>query len=345
MTRTRIASRAIRTLLLCGVANLALAPTPAAATACADLEAAKKATYGFRPSQLTPEAKEAKLRELDAFWARVKARGPDGITCLQSMIAADTIDGYFAMNAAALLARLDCSPAGLAAVELGLSRTDLDEIDIAQYVRLVVGLGREGRDVEMLARRYLRHPNVDTRVAQHGGMLLDRDGGGVIMYGSLPPAVADRHLIAALKLPEPHARATAAKLLAVSLSAPALTALKTFPWKTLPARDQDVIEYFVRRGVRREQAGAATKSRQEILAALARIPNYDDTFWGFAADKEMAASAVRRLKAGDLDALRDARRRSITGVSDEALAEYFAISRIMVGVVNRLDLYKDLRAP
>ena len=52
-----------------------------------------------------------------------------------------------------------------------------------------------------------------------------------------------------------------------------------------------------------------------------------------------------RLEAGDLESLREARRRSITGVSDEALAEYFAITRVMLGWVNRLDLYRDLRKP
>jgi hypothetical protein len=57
------------------------------------------------------------------------------------------------------------------------------------------------------------------------------------------------------------------------------------------------------------------------------------------------AGGVRSLQARDLGSLRDARRRSITGVSDEALGEYFAITEVIVGVINRLDLYRNLRRP
>jgi hypothetical protein len=317
---------------------------PAAAAPCGDLAAAKQGTYGFRPSQLSPQAKDAKLRELDTFWDRVKAGGPNGVDCLRAMIRADSSDGYFALNASMLLASLDRSPDSLAAVEVGLARTNLDEVDVASYVRMVIGLIHANRDVEKLAEKYLRHPRVDTRVAQHGGMLLDRDGGGIIMYGSLPPATADRYLAASLRLPEPYARATAAKLLALSLSEPALRALKAFPWKGLGKDDRGIIEDFVlRQSPTASKPG--TKTRQEVLAAAARVPNYREGFWGFASNKDLEASAVLRLEAGDLESLREARRRSITGVSDEALGEYFAITRVMLGLVNRLDLYRDLRRP
>ncbi|HEU5263769.1 MAG TPA: hypothetical protein VFU34_03970 [Gaiellaceae bacterium] len=82
-----------------------------------------------------------------------------------------------------------------------------------------------------------------------------------------------------------------------------------------------------------------------MLAALTRIPKYDTDFWGFASDKELMASGISRLEAGNLKILRDARRRSITGISDDALAEYFALTEVLVGVINRLDLYRDLRRP
>jgi len=310
--------------------------TPGAAATCDDLEAAKRTTYGFRPSQLSEEERKAKIRTLDAFWASVKARGPEGVVCLRSMINADSSDGYFAFNAASLLASLDRSPDSLTAIEVGLARTNLDDIDVAAYIRMVVGLIHAQRNIENLGQKYLRHPNVDTRIAQHGGMLLDRDGGGIIIYGSLPSAAADRYLAAALRLPEPYTRATAAKLLALNLTEAALRALKTFPWMSLKPEDRKLIEHFVKR---RPPAvsGSGSKSRQDVLIALARIPTT------FASDDALVASGVRTLDARDLDSLRDARRRSITGISDEALAEYFAITEVLVGVINRLDLYRDLR--
>ena len=317
---------------------------PSAAATCDDLEAAKRTAYGFRPSQLSPEEREAKIGSLDVFWARVKAGGPEGLVCLRSMIRADSSDGYFAFNAASLLASLDQSPNSLAVVELGVARTNLDDIDVAAYIRMVVGLIHAHRDVETLGQKYLRHPTVDTRIAQHGGMLLDRDGGGIIIYGSLSSATADRYLAAALRLPEPYARATAAKLLALNLTEPALRTLKTFPWMSLKPEDRKFIEHFVKRRPPTVAASAA-KSRRDVVAALARIPTYGADFWGFASDKELVASGIHSLEAGDLDSLRNARRRSITGISDEALGEYFAITEVIVGVINRLDLYRDLRQP
>ena len=54
-------------------------------------------------------------------------------------------------------------------------------------------------------------------------------------------------------------------------------------------------------------------------------------------------SAIANLTEADLPLLRDARRKSLHGLSDESLGEYFAFSRVILGVINRLDLYKDYR--
>ena len=159
---------------------------------------------------------------------------------------------------------------------------------------------------------------------------------------AFPLRPADRYLTAALRLPEGYARATAAKLLALSLTEPALRTLKTFPWESLPQQDRQIIEHFVKRRPP-TVVGSGAKSRQDVLGALARIPKYGEDFSGFASDKELVASGIRSLEARDLNSLRDARRRSITGISDEALGEYFAITEVIVGVVNRLDLYRNLR--
>jgi len=94
---------------------LLLAASTDAAT-CDDLEAAKRAAYGFRPSQLSSQEQDAKVKTLDTFWDRVKARGPEGLACLHGMITADTSDGYFAFSAASLLASLDRSPASRAPI-------------------------------------------------------------------------------------------------------------------------------------------------------------------------------------------------------------------------------------
>ena len=55
-------------------------------------------------------------------------------------------------------------------------------------------------------------------------------------------------------------------------------------------------------------------------------------------------SAVATLKAEDFETLREARRKSLVNVSDESLSEYLAFTQVMIGLLNRLDLYKDYRS-
>jgi hypothetical protein len=54
-------------------------------------------------------------------------------------------------------------------------------------------------------------------------------------------------------------------------------------------------------------------------------------------------SAIANLTEADLPLVREARRKSLHGLSDESLGEYFAFSRLILGVINRLDLYKEYR--
>jgi hypothetical protein len=54
-------------------------------------------------------------------------------------------------------------------------------------------------------------------------------------------------------------------------------------------------------------------------------------------------SAIANLGETDLPLVREARRKSLHGLSDEALGEYFAFSTVILGVINRLDLYKEYR--
>ncbi len=41
--------------------------------------------------------------------------------------------------------------------------------------------------------------------------------------------------------------------------------------------------------------------------------------------------------------VREARRAALLSVSDESLYEYAAYTRVILGVINRLDLYKEYR--
>ena len=54
-------------------------------------------------------------------------------------------------------------------------------------------------------------------------------------------------------------------------------------------------------------------------------------------------SGVATLQPGDFDTIREARHKSLYSISDETLAEYLGYTHIMIGMLNRLDLFKAYR--
>ncbi len=105
-------------------------------------------------------------------------------------------------------------------------------------------------------------------------------------------------------------------------------------------------EYIKYRAAQESTHGDPTKKRdsKELAEQIRRDIEESEPFFGISGAKRFEESAIQTLAADDLNELREDRRKSITGASDEVLYEYFAYTRIIRGVINRLDLYKDWRA-
>ncbi len=88
---------------------------------------------------------------------------------------------------------------------------------------------------------------------------------------------------------------------------------------------------------------AKVLDRKAGLAQMQHEIEDSEPFFSIADLKRFQECAIQTLTAEDLPELREDRRKSIAGVSDEALDEYFAYSRIILGLINRLDLYKEWR--
>ena len=326
---------AISILLGCIPVNASSEPV------CADLEAAKLRTFGFLPSHLSGEEQRAKSQQLDQYWQMVKAKGQTGVDCLRRTLLAEQKDVYFAFDAANLLYSLDKSSTSLEAVFVGLSRTNLKELNASGFIALALALSERGMDISALAEKYITAPSVDGYVAMHA-MKLDRETAAVFLYGHMSPATADKSLVRMLDSKESYARSTAALLLAFNMTADSFKALKASNRTAFPAEVRSSIDSTMKYS-RVDVSVPAKMSRAEVLGKLKRIPNYDSTFLGVAGDDVLELSALAVLKEDDLETLREARRKSLVAVSDEALGEYFALSKILLGVINRLDLYKDYR--
>jgi hypothetical protein len=309
---------------------------------CEILKNEKLKVYGFLPSQFSDQERNIKSGQMDRFWKMVKAQGEPGVACLKGMIDTEQQDKFFVFDGTSLLLTLDQSPASLQQALAAMSRSDLTNLDSSGYVRVALFLLNRGLDITPLAEHYMLSPDVKGYVPQHA-MRLDRETGALFLYGGLAGPTADQSLIHMLNAPLTEARHTATLLLALSMTEESYYALKSVQKESLPDRVRKVVEHSIKMEGARKAGTAATTTRGEVLQTLRRIPHYGEDFFGVAGDKEFAKNAGALLTAEDVPLLQEARRKSISSLSDEALHEYFALSWILLDVINRHDLYSDVR--
>jgi len=356
---------------------------------CAPIKSAKEKTYCFNPTKLDHQDRTAKSAQMDAFWTLVKSYEGDGATCLRGLLTSEKDDGFFLFDGASLLYSLDKSDASTGVVVSSIERADLDEVDTRGYLQLLLKLSKAGIDVGPLANRYLTRKDANAAVPEHA-MELNRDMGGLFIYGSMSADTADHSLIAGLEDKESYARATAALLLATNMTGESFKALSEFkglndlpeqyrkeidhslkydpyrPPKTPPKFTREQVLEYIRAlpntreemetafkkqsaweeqhpGMRQHPKGAKGEVTKEMVADMRRQIEESPPFLEIEDHERFIESAIANLTEADLPLVREARRKSLHGLSDESLGEYFAFSRLILGVINRLDLYKEYR--
>lgn len=331
---------------------LLVAGAAAQEQSCAELQALKRNTYGFLPTKLNQQQQTAKERQIDRFWKLAEDQGEHGISCVRAMLNSERTDSFFLFDAATLLLHLDDSQRSLAAVGDAVERSDLGQINAAGYVELVLELAQHGIDTGRLAEKYIKYPHVDGYLAERS-LTVDRATGAIFLYGSMTPERADKYLVPLLSAKEPDVRGTAAFQLALNMTPESYRALAGLP-------GIDPLPEFARKQVIAALAHHAplgntlpSYTREQVLARLRALPRTqeqmeaelkkENPMVGIADDEPVIRSAIATLRAADLEAVREARRAALLSVSDESLSEYTAYTRIILGVINRLDLYKEYR--
>ena len=348
---------------------------------CDDLRSAKSKTYGFHLAQLNEEQIDAKTKQLDAFWKQVQVAGPEGVTCIRTLLAEEKTDRIFQFDAASMLFAADHSPQTLVLIRDSIAQADFQESDPANYLTLAFDLGEAGVDIRPLAARLLLYPNAVIHISEHA-LDLDSDTSALFLYGVMDQSQADSALIAQLQAPEPFVRAAAAHLLAEQMTEESFRALSK--WDGLSKVEEDFRRNDIQAILKYQPlnpAGYANPkfTRDQVLQTIASLPHTQKEFdevmatKGAAFDKAMRdkkptqqelsqaiaeslpiyglndhtafmSSAIATLKPEDFATIREARRRSLYNVSDESLAEYFAYTQVMIGLLNRLDLFKEYRS-
>ena len=208
------------------------------------------------------------------------------------------------------------------------------------YVSFLQSLSHRGIDIGPLADKYLTHPEVESYVPMHA-LRVDRAMGGLFLYGSMAADLVDRYLVPHLKAKDRDVRATVALLLAFNMTEEGLRTLAAFDhWQDLKTKEKEAIGLILTPRPRATDV-QATLGREEVFHRLRDAPEYSGDFYGVAGNTEFILSAIERLNESDLHAVREARRKSMVSVSDERLYEYYALSAILIGVIDRLGLYRE----
>jgi hypothetical protein len=368
--------------LFLGLAILLGAPFTRASSVptCADIRAEKSKTYGFHLAQLSEAQLDAKSKEMDAFWKEVQAAGPEGVTCIRTLLAEEKSDRVFQVDAATMLFPLDPSPETRNLIRDSLAQADFQESDPANYLSLALALDLVGVDVRPLASKILHYPNAVIHISEHD-IDLDSDTAALFLYGAMDPSKASNALISLLDAHEPFVRAAAAHLLAEQMTEESFRALSK--WDGLSKIEEEFRRNDIQAIMKYKPQNPADYAnpkftREQVLDAIASLPHTQKDFdhvmatKGAAFDQQMRekkvtqqqlaqavadslpiygisdhtafqTSAIATLKSEDFATIREARRKSLYDVSDESLAEYLAYTQIMIGMLNHLDLFKEYR--
>jgi hypothetical protein len=353
---------------------------PEKPSSCDAIRAAKSKTYGFHLSQLNEDQIAAKSKELDAFWKQVQAAGSEGVPCIRALLSEEKSDHVFQFDAAAMLFPADRSLETMNLIRDSLAQADFQESDPASYLSLALELGQAGVDIRPLAAKLLLYPNAVIHISEHD-LDLDSDTAALFLYGTMEPSQAVNALVSLLQAPEPFVPPAAAHLLAEQMTEESFRALSK--WSGVAKIEEDFRRNDIQAVMKLQPPNPADYAnpkftRDQVLQTIASLPRtqkeFDDVMatkgaafdqqmrekkatqqqlaqavadslpiYGLADHTAFTASAIATLKEEDFATLREARRKSLYNVSDESLAEYLAYTQVMLGLLNRLDLFKEYR--
>jgi hypothetical protein len=156
--------RAIGALLLAGVA---FGADGDAADAKARFDAEKQSVYDYLPADVTQDVRDAKVAEMDRFWNFVKADVETYRPLLRDALVDPEQNRYFLFDGAALL---DAVAEGAEDRQLAadvVARTRLKDIGKPGYLRFVHHLGVVGADISAAALVMLEDPKFQVYLPAH----------------------------------------------------------------------------------------------------------------------------------------------------------------------------------
>ncbi len=123
--------------------------------------------YSFEPHKLTSEQIEAKSRDLDGFWGKVKANRDRFLPLLRAELQNVSNSAFFAYDGSKLLLALSRERSDRALALGAIPRANLESIQHTDYLRTVHWFARNGFNTSNAALRVLDYPDFKAFIVQH----------------------------------------------------------------------------------------------------------------------------------------------------------------------------------
>ncbi len=326
-----------------------IAPLRAQPDPCAPLNSAERLVYGGPSLHAAGQRTGNSTQNVARLRAAAKQLGPEAVPCFQEMLVRQNQPPPFLLDGSTLLLSLDTSAPSLAAISAALRAADLKAVDPAAYVSLLLRLSRRGVDIGPLAEKYMKSPPDAASISPGNSHALHRIDNAMLLYGSMEPELAAKYLALLAQGDDSRARPAAVFALALNLTEPAFETLHAgLSLDGLSDKDEEIVR-SVLRYTPVPDVPHTPLSRARVLRRLAAVIHGD---FGHidpanppyvAGDQAFDVSAGAQLTPADLPELMEARRKSVRSISDDSLDEYVALTRTILIVINRFDLYMKWR--
>lgn len=325
-----------KTQLVAAVATCLLCSCGQTQSSCPGFQARVQATYGFRPSQLSPEEQRVHAAALDTFWNTIKASPHALLPCLRVSLEAPSDSGLFLVDGSNLLLSLDSSRAAKAIQVQAYSAARLDDIDLRVWVETLARRGVDGFDITTAGDRWLHYPDAHYYLPEHGAYEVRRLEGALYLYGSMPESVATPVLIRLLSSQQATVREDALYLLLNQATPEALRALRALSPSSLADTTRAELEAFLRKPPLFERrTGRPLTTRTEFLRVFHSLVEGDwDPFIELADSvPDGERDVVTVMQDEDLPLLREVRRHLIAAANQHGTEYYARFTRILLTLI------------
>jgi hypothetical protein len=310
-------------------------PAAQAQQSCTSFQALVKATYTFKPSQLSEAQRDTKVVAMDKVWNAAKANPRELVPCLRTMLESTDSDPWFRFDGSNLLVSLDPSPESKAIQVRHFTNTDLGDVHLAIWIQTLARRGSEGFDVSEAANRWLTYPKARYFLPRHGAFEVQTFHGALFLFGSMDESQATPALLKIVNQASHPARETALLILMDQATPESLRSLKQIDTQGFSYKTRQSLRTLLSKPQLFTPRAQPKTSRAEFLEAFNELLiGRGEKFIRLITevpDGEVDVVAV--LKPEDLPLVRKVRRRMVANATPHAVEFYDSFTKILMTLI------------